>query len=66
MTAGLGGGRLQGASARMIHHADWNACDTFEAPDTIVPRASDVEVSGGAMKVELPPLSVVTVTGRLG
>lgn len=61
----VAGARLSGAAARIIAHPDLNACNTFERPDTIVPRLHAVEVSGDLLKLELPPQAVCTVTARL-
>ena len=60
------GKTARAASARLLHHPDFNACNKFEAPDTVVPRAHPVTVSGSNLSVELPPLSIVTATVRLG
>jgi alpha-N-arabinofuranosidase len=49
------------ASARILTHPDFNACNTFEAPDTIVPRDHAVERTSGGVSVMLPPMSIVTV-----
>jgi alpha-N-arabinofuranosidase len=51
--------------AEILHHADWNACNTFEHPDTVVPRALPVTGGAGAIRLTLPPLSVATVTATL-
>jgi alpha-L-arabinofuranosidase len=61
----LGGKGAAAATARALYHADLNACNTFEAPDRVVPRDHDATISGANVRVELPPLSVVTVTARL-
>jgi alpha-L-arabinofuranosidase len=63
---GISGGNVLGARARVIAHNDLNACNTFEQPDTIVPRALEVAVGGGKVTVELPPMSVATITAQLG
>jgi alpha-L-arabinofuranosidase len=60
------GATARQASARILHHADLNACNTFERPDTIVPRPHTAEVSGGSVRVHMPPLSVVSVAVNLG
>jgi alpha-N-arabinofuranosidase len=48
------------AAGRILHHADLNACNTFENPDTIVPKPHAVTASAGGIKLTLPPLSIVT------
>jgi alpha-N-arabinofuranosidase len=55
-----------GASARILHHPDLNACNTFDKPDVVVPREHQAEATRGGIRVELPPLSVVTAAVRLG
>jgi alpha-L-arabinofuranosidase len=56
---------LSAATARVLHHPDLNACNTFDAPDQVVPRAHQASAAGSRLRVELPPLSVVTATLRL-
>jgi alpha-N-arabinofuranosidase len=53
------------ARARVLHHPDFNAANTFETPDLIVPRDHPVSASGSSLRVELPPLAIVTVQARL-
>ena len=62
----VAGKTASGASARALYHADLNACNTFDAPDQVVPRAHQATASGSRLRLELPPLSVVTVTARFG
>ncbi len=61
---------LSGASAvsgkgRILHDADFNACNTFENPDRIVPRDHPVTVGRVEIGIDLPPLAIVTVTASL-
>ncbi|MCW5981310.1 MAG: alpha-N-arabinofuranosidase [Bryobacteraceae bacterium] len=56
------GAGLGRASARMLQHADFNACNTFENPDIIVPKNHPVEATARGIKAELPPLAIVTAT----
>lgn len=60
------GKRAAAATARLLHHPDLNACNTFDAPDEVVPRTHKAAVNGSNIQVELPPLSVATVLVRLG
>jgi alpha-N-arabinofuranosidase len=60
------GKKAVSATARMLHHQDFNACNTFDAPDTVVPRSLQATVSGSGVRIDLPPLSIATVTTRLG
>jgi len=61
----LSGGAASGATARILHHSDFNACNTFDAPDAITPKAHSVTAAQGGLRIELPPLSVVTVSAQL-
>ncbi len=60
----LAGSTAAGGSARILHHQDLNACNTFDQPDRIVPRPHPVSATGSAIRLELPPLSVATVLVR--
>jgi alpha-N-arabinofuranosidase len=53
------------AAVRALYHPDLNACNTFESPDTITPKDHKASVSGSSVRLELPPLSVVTAHIRL-
>jgi alpha-N-arabinofuranosidase len=61
----LAGASVAEAKARILHHDDYNACNTFAQPDVIVPRPHAVEARGGTLRMELPPLSISTATVRL-
>ena len=50
-----------GGTAQVLHDADWNACNTFDNPDRVVPKQQSTKVSGSKMQVDLPRLSVTTV-----
>ncbi len=58
----LSGANAVSARVKMLHHADYNACNTFELPDTIVPREAPVSATGTALSFDLPPMSIVTAT----
>jgi len=62
---GLSRGAASGARARILHHPDFNAANTFDTPDLIVPRDHPVSASGSSLRVELPPLAIVTIQARL-
>ena len=62
----LAGANAAGATARILHHEDMNACNTFSDPDRIVPRSLAVSASGSSVTMDLPPLSVATAVVRLG
>ena len=62
--AALPGVAATGATARMLHHEGFNACNTFDSPDRVVPRVHEVRVEDGRLAVELPPMAIVTVVMR--
>jgi alpha-L-arabinofuranosidase len=62
----LAGASARAATARILHDDDLNAANTFATPDRIAPRDHKVSVEGGRIVIDLPPLSVVTATVRLG
>jgi len=61
----LEGGSAAGATARILHHADFNATNDFANPDLIVPRSHPVDTAGGRLKFEAPPLSIVHLSAKL-
>jgi alpha-N-arabinofuranosidase len=58
-------GRPDSASAEGLHADDLNAYNGFENPEAIVPRSHPVRVEGNGILLDLPRLSVVTITLRL-
>jgi len=62
----VAGKTLASATARSLYHADFNACNTFESPDAIVPKTVQAAARGSEITIELPPLSVTTVQATLG
>jgi len=61
----LSGVAAASGKARILHDADFNACNTFENPERIVPRDHVVKVEGSQLGVELPPMSICTVLATL-
>jgi alpha-L-arabinofuranosidase len=61
----LAGAVAAGGTARLLHHPDMNACNTFQSPDTIVPKPLDMEAKGAVVKLSLPPLSMATALIKL-
>ena len=49
------------AKARLLYHPDFNACNTFENPNLIVPKEHPVSVQGGRLQMDLPPISMASV-----
>ncbi len=56
----LSGVNASGGTAEILHDADWNACNSFDNPDKIIPKQHSVRVDGSRMQLQLPRLSVVT------
>jgi alpha-N-arabinofuranosidase len=50
------------AKAQILHDPDWNACNTFDNPNRIVLQPQPVALKGSKLKMDLPRLSVATVT----
>ena len=61
----LAGASARSATARMRHHPDLNAANTFATPDRIAPRDHQIAVGGARIVTDLPPLSVLTAAVRL-
>ena len=58
----LGSERATHGSGEMLHHSDFNAGNTFEAPDTIIPQPVSITLKPQGFSVVLPALCVATVT----
>jgi alpha-N-arabinofuranosidase len=61
---------LRGASAlkgeaEILHDSDRNAYNSFDNPDRIVPRPHPVLVEGSRIRLDVPRLSVATVTLKI-
>lgn len=56
----LNGGVADGGTAQILHDADWNACNSFDTPDRVVPKPQPIKVNGSKIQLDLPRLSVVT------
>lgn len=50
------------ATAQILHDPDLNAYNSFDQPDRLVPRAHPVRIDGTRLLLDLPRLSVATVT----
>jgi len=61
----LSGATPDAAIARILHHPDFNASNTFDNPDRILPREHPVTVEGSRLRLDLPPLSIATAIVRL-
>ena len=56
---------LTDAAATILTHPDWNACNTFEQPDVLLPRTHAVRLAGDRWDVDLPQLSVVQIEAHV-
>jgi alpha-N-arabinofuranosidase len=45
-------------TVRILTHSDIRARNTFDRPNTLVPKANDIEVKGSTLVQEFPPASV--------
>jgi alpha-L-arabinofuranosidase len=57
--------RPASASAQILHSDDLNAYNDFDGPEAIAPRSHPTRVEGNGIQLDVPRLSVVTVTVRL-
>jgi alpha-L-arabinofuranosidase len=61
----LRGGQLASVSGQILHDPDLNACNSFEQPDRLVPRALSARIDGTHLRVDVPRLSVATLTAQV-
>ena len=61
VSCALTGATPSAPAATILHHADFNAANTFDAPDTIRPKQHAVEVVSGQLRLDVPPMSIITV-----
>ena len=62
MQCALRGATAKDAIALLLHDADWNAYNSFDAPDHVIPKPHPVKVEGSTVRLDLPRMSVATVT----
>ena len=65
VNCGLTGAKAASAKAQLLTHADYNACNTFENPNEVVPKQHPVTMDGSRLQLELPPISIAAVSVRL-
>jgi len=53
------GASVKSGTAIVLSAPDIHARNTFEQPDTLVPRSATVTVRGGDVRFDFPPASVV-------
>src|SRR5438270_12577774 len=58
----LRGANARDATALLLHDADWNAYNSFDAPDRVMPRPHTVKLEGATVRLDLPRMSLATVT----
>ena len=58
----LQGSSAKSATAQILHDTDWNACNSFENPDRVVPKPHPVTVEESRVRIDLPRLSVATIS----
>jgi alpha-N-arabinofuranosidase len=56
----LAGAAALSGTARILHDDDFNAYNSFDQPDRLVPREHAVKVERSRIRMELPPLSIAT------
>jgi alpha-L-arabinofuranosidase len=64
VNCGITGATASSAKGRLLSHPDYNACNTFENPNLIVPQDCPVAVQGGRVRLSLPPISMASVIVR--
>lgn len=57
----LKGTSASGGTAQILHDPEWNACNTFDNPDRVVPKPMTIRAERSSVHLVLPRLSVVTV-----
>jgi alpha-N-arabinofuranosidase len=62
----LDGRTAKSAMAQILTHKDFNAANTFENPNAIVPQSHPIQATGSSLKLDLPPMSIVTATVQMG
>jgi alpha-N-arabinofuranosidase len=61
----LKGTTAKDGTAEILHDSDLNAYNSFEKPDAVVNQKHAVKVDGSRVQLEMPRMSVATVTLRL-
>ena len=62
----LDGRTAKSATAQILTHKDFNAANTFGTPNAIVPQSHLIQVPGSSVRLDLPPMSIVTATVQMG
>ena len=56
----LRGKFAEAGTAQILHDADWNACNTFDNPDRLLPKQHPVNVNASKIQIDVPRPSLVT------
>jgi alpha-N-arabinofuranosidase len=62
----LDGRVAKSATAQILTHKDFNAANTFGNPNAIVPQSHPIQTAGASVRLDMPPMSIVTATVQLG
>jgi alpha-L-arabinofuranosidase len=62
----LKGTSARAGKARILHDSDWNACNTFDQPNRVIPQPHPVTVKGSSVRLDMPRMSVCTVLLETG
>ena len=62
----LDGRTAKSATAQILTHKDFNAANTFGNPNAIVPQSHPIQAEGSSVRLDLPPMSIVTATVQMG
>jgi alpha-N-arabinofuranosidase len=54
-------GNVSDGKAQILHDPDWNAFNSFDNPDRVVPKQHPISTKESRVELELPRLSVATV-----
>jgi alpha-N-arabinofuranosidase len=56
----LKGINVDEGAAQILHDVDWNAYNSFDNPDRVIPARQTIQVSGSRMQIDLPRMSIAT------
>ena len=62
----LAGSSAKDGSAEILHSPNLNACNSFDKPDAVVVQKHAVKVDGAKVLLDVPRMSVATVSLRIG
>jgi alpha-N-arabinofuranosidase len=62
----LSGARPKSGTVTVLANPDIHAYNSFQRPDVVVPRTSELKVAGTTLVVTFPPASVTTLQIDMG